>query len=472
MNRLSLRTRIVLIMITLLAAGLTASDLVVIVAVRGPLMDRVDSQLRLFSLAMARLPEPLRQPTPQPLTAPGQVLDLIDEFYVGLLDERGTVVRLARPGGPVADGGPELERLDTAAVAARGGRPFDDRSGRWRAVVAPRSPGPGSVVVAATTAVDSTVAGVRRICLFVGIGLLLVLAAAGWLWVRAGLRPLRRIEETAAAIAAGDLTSRVPELGRPNTEVGSLARSLNGMLRQVELAVAARSGSEARMRRFVADASHEMRTPLAGISGYAELHRMGALPDAEAVDTTFAHIERESQRLGHLVEDLLLLAQLDESSRMLRLAPLDLRTLAVDAVHDLRALDPAREVEMLESGVTPVRGDEARLRQVVSNLIGNVVAHTPAGSPVVLFAGAVGDRAVLEIRDRGPGLTPEQAARVFERFYRADASRSRTTGGAGLGLSIASSIVTAHHGVLELDSVPGAGATFRVSLPRSPGDTT
>jgi two-component system OmpR family sensor kinase len=220
----------------------------------------------------------------------------------------------------------------------------------------------------------------------------------------------------------------------------------------------------------VADASHELRTPLAGINGFAQLYRMGG---AE-VEATMDRIERESLRLTALVDDLLLLAQVDERGVALRRAPMDLRTLAADALHDLRALDPAREVTLTGLGGSdgpspaPVEGDEARLRQVVSNLVGNAIAHTPAGSPVRIGVGTSSGRSVLELADAGPGLPPEVASRVFDRFYRADTSRNRDQGGgAGLGLAIAWSLVTAHGGEVTVDTRAGEGATFRVSLPSS-----
>jgi two-component system OmpR family sensor kinase len=462
MKRFSLRARIVLITIALLTLGFVVSDSVVLVTLRAPLVDRVDSQLRLVGTVLARLPLTLPQ---QAVDNSAKALDLIDEIYLGYLDDEGNVVREVR----VSSGSPELPRLDAASVSTKDGQPFDDASGQWRVLASARVPGPGSVVLAASLGpVEATMARVRTICLLVGLAVLALLAAIGWFWIRAGLRPLRRIEETSAAIAGGDLSRRVPEIAAPQTEIGRLAASLNGMLGQIEKADAARAASEARMRRFVADASHEMRTPLAGISGSAELYRMGALAEPDEVAATFGRVEREAQRLAKLVEDLLLLAQLDEGSGGLQLAPMDLRTLAADALHDLRALDPTREVELTGTGGAPVLGDEARLRQVVTNLVGNAIAHTPPGSPIRIFVGTVGDRAVLEISDRGPGLTPAQAARVFDRFYRADSSRSRSTGGAGLGLSIAYSLATAHGGTLEVESTPGQGATFRLALATAP----
>jgi two-component system OmpR family sensor kinase len=373
----------------------------------------------------------------------------------------------------------------------------------------------GSVVVAASlSTVDGTVGRTRNICLLTGAAVLLLLAAAGWFAVRGGLRPLRRIEETATVIAGGvgrtdppggDLSRRVSAGAGTRTEIGRLSAALDGMLGQLEAAFAAQAASEARMRRFVGDVSHELRTPLFGIRGFAELYQMGGLPDRADVDRTMTRIEREADRLAHLVEDLLLLARLDEPAGAgalpLHLAPMDLRTLAADAREDLRALDPSRPVELTgpapsptarpaliagpgavygmplpageldglgPPGRAPVLGDEARLRQAVANLVGNAIAHTPAGSPVRIGVGTVGGDAVLEVADRGPGLDPEQAARVFDRFYRVDSSRSRDTGGAGLGLSIAQSLASAHGGRVELTSTPGRGATFRVVVPATP----
>jgi two-component system OmpR family sensor kinase len=259
------------------------------------------------------------------------------------------------------------------------------------------------------------------------------------------------------------------------------------MLAQIESAFRARQASEAaarasedRMRRFVADASHELRTPLTSIRGFAELYRHGAVPQDE-VPRTMRRIEDEATRMGGLVEDLLMLARLDER-RPARAEPVDLAVLAGDAVHDVRGLDPDRPVRLtgLQPGSGPVPavvvGDEGGLRQVVTNLVANAVRHTPAGTPVEVAVGVepasegVGPRAVLEVRDHGPGLPDEEAGRIFERFYRVDSSRRRGTGGgSGLGLSIVSAVTAAHGGTVGVRTTPGGGATFRVALP-STGD--
>ncbi|WP_043680098.1 sensor histidine kinase [Streptomyces xylophagus] len=511
--RASLRSRVLLLAVVLLTAGFTAFSLVTGNALRSYMADRVDAQLRASAQVFALLPATVAKTGTGGKPPPGLTdfsTEVLGNPVITYVTKDGKVESsidsLAGPKRTEDASGPDLPTLDASAVAARAGKPFTvaGTSGdtRWRSIAVPRITGakllgggtPGSVIVSAPMSqVDGTVDRMWHIYETTGLGLLVVLGLAGWFAVRSGLRPLTRIEQTAAEIAAGDLSRRVPELAGPHTEMGRLATALNGMLAQVETAFAARAESEARMTRFVADASHELRTPLAGIKGLTDLHRMGALADREDIDATMARIARESDRLARLVEDMLLLARFDEQSLKkadadtdtggdvsavgriapaLDLAPMDLRTLAADALHDVRALDASRPVTLTgPDGVgtpasAPALADEARLRQVVTNLVGNAVAHTPAGSAIRIGVGTVGEEAVLEVADEGPGLTPAQADRIFERFYRADTSRTRATGGAGLGLAIVDSLVGAHGGQVEVRSTPGRGATFRVRLPR------
>ncbi|NKY22895.1 HAMP domain-containing protein [Cellulomonas denverensis] len=382
-------------------------------------------------------------------------------------------------------GDPVMPDLTFDNVERYLGQPFTIHSSRagsaWRAVVVPvTSSHSGELIGWVTVARPmGEVQGIVRsaaVALWTSAAAIMIIGAVAGTWaVRRSLRPLREIEDTAATIAAGDLSRRVPS-GPESTEVGRLAASLNGMLTQIEAAFDARTASEERMRRFVADASHELRTPLAAIRGYGELYRMGALTEKEQVDDTMRRIEQSATRMGGLVEDLLALARLD-ADRPGRTDPVDLAVLATDAAHDLRALDPTREVRVgpLVPGAddalpaTVVRGDESRLRQVLANLVGNVARHTPTGSPAELLVGRVGDRVVLEVRDHGPGIPPEHAARVFERFYRIDASRTReatgTGGGAGLGMAIVAAIVDTHLGSVRIEPTPGGGTTVRVELP-------
>jgi two-component system, OmpR family, sensor kinase len=364
---------------------------------------------------------------------------------------------------------------------------FDGSS--WRAVTLRRTyvtdEGPA---VAATVTVAQNLSDVRRVVeklrllvVLVGGAATVACALLGWLAIWRAFRPLREVERTAAAIAAGDLSQRVPP--RPaTTEVGRLTSSLNIMLSRIESAFRAREASEQRTRRFAADASHELRTPLASIRGFAELYRQGAVPPDE-VPRTMRRIEDEATRMGGLVEDLLLLARLDEQ-RSVRTDPVDLAVLANDALHDTRGLDSDRRLQLtgLDSGgpvPAVVIGDEDRLRQVVANLMANAIRHTPAGSPVEVAVGTragssiEGAVAVLEVRDHGPGLSDEQAAKIFERFYRVDPSRQRGRGGgSGLGLSIVAAVVAAHHGQVEVRPTPGGGATFTVTLPVAPANVT
>ncbi len=269
------------------------------------------------------------------------------------------------------------------------------------------------------------------------------------------LRPLARIEQTAEAITAGDLSRRV-EYADPQTEVGRVGSALNTMLDRIE-------ASDRRLRRFIADASHELRTPLAAVRAYAELFDRGAAARPADLERSMSGITRESERMSLLVEDLLLLARIDEG-RPLEQKPVDLAAVVGEAVDAARVVEPGRQIEV---SVEPamVTGDEARLRQVLDNLLANARTHTPAGTPVSVELRRLDGHAELSVADHGPGLTEEQAARVFERFYRTDSSRARASGGAGLGLSIVAAVAEAHGGTAEARSTPGGGATFVITLP-------
>ena len=359
----------------------------------------------------------------------------------------------------------------------------------------------GTLVVG--TDLGNVNATVRRIAYFdmiVGGVIVLVLALVGVAAVRANLRPLDEIEETAEAIADGHLDRRVPERD-PRTEIGRLGRSLNIMLSQIETAFHAREESEAaahrseeRMRRFIADAGHELRTPLTAIRGFAEYYRQrggmetrwdsdeapatgdGLTPSD--LDRLMQRVEKEAARMGLLVEDLLLLARLDQQRPLAR-QPVDLLSLAGDAVHDARLLAPARTVDLsVQAGAAfLVIGDEPRLRQVIGNLMSNALTHTPDGTPIEVSIGSgtldprlpsSSPAVTLDVTDHGPGMTTEQAHRVFERFYRTDQARTRATGGSGLGLAIVNALVSAHGGVASVRTAPGKGATFRIALPLAP----
>ncbi len=331
----------------------------------------------------------------------------------------------------------------------------------------PPDGGPYQLVVASPlTEADRNLHQLLITEVLVALGVALALGLISWWLVRRDLRPLEEISTTAGAIAAGDLTQRVPE-GDPRTEVGHLGASLNAMLAQIEQAFAERRASEDRLRRFLADASHELRTPLTSIRGYAELFRRGASQNEEDLEKSMRRIEDESARMGVMVEDLLLLARLD-ARRPLDREPVDLTALAADAVADARVADPGRVISMQAAAPIVVEADQARLRQVAVNLLSNAIRHTPSGTPIDVRVSTADGWAALEVVDHGRGLSPDEARRAFEPFYRADPSRDRTTGGAGLGLSIVQAIAEAHGGRVQVESTPGGGATFRVAIPVSP----
>jgi two-component system OmpR family sensor kinase len=297
-----------------------------------------------------------------------------------------------------------------------------------------------------------------------------VVAAIGWWAVRVGLRPLVDMENTATAIAGGDLDRRVSG-DTAHTEIGRLARALNAMLARIHRAFDERDAteaelraSEARLRRFVADASHELRTPIAAVSAYAELFERGASSRPGDLERVMTGIRSETGRMGQLVEELLLLARLDEG-RPIALQPIEIVSLAAQAVSAALTIDERWPITLVASRPVEVNGDEARLRQVIDNLLSNVRAHTPPGTSTVVTIGEEGDTVTIAVADNGPGITSNQASQVFERFYRADPSRLRDRGGSGLGLAIVAAIIAAHGGHVEAAPNPAGGALFTVHLP-------
>ncbi|WP_325050831.1 sensor histidine kinase [Actinomadura spongiicola] len=473
-GRTSLRVKLIAGMLVLVTLGMTVMAAAGASVLRQYLVGRADDQLRgSVGRAVDQVVEGLRS---------GQReinVRIPSEMYAQVRATSGSIVW--QNSAWSESGHPRLpddmsERMDRPfTVNGTGGS-------QWRILAAPVS---GGVLVLAFSLeeVDRTVRSLVTIDAIVGLLVLSVLVGLGVLVVRASLRPLAAVEETAGAIAAGDLSRRVPE-GDPRTEMGRLGRSLNTMLAQIEAAFGARADSEAaarrseetarrseeRMRRFIADASHELRTPLTAIRGFAEFYRQGAARTPEELDRLIGRIEDTASRMGLLVEDLLLLARLDRQ-RPIERRPVDLLAVAADAVQVARVLAPERKIDLsVEGGLAyQVRGDEARLRQVLGNLLTNALTHTPKGTPVDvrLSPGTLRDAPAVsvEVADSGPGLAPEQAERVFERFYRADEARSRAGGGTGLGLAIVAALVAAHDGLVEADSSSGEGATFRVVLP-------
>jgi two-component system, OmpR family, sensor kinase len=341
-----------------------------------------------------------------------------------------------------------------------------------RLVGRPNVDGFSVVLGAPLSSVDRSLVALVRSLVLVGLAVLAVTLLVAWLLIRRNLRPLERITGTAEQISAGDMSQRV-EVTEAHSEVGRLGDAFNTMLDQIQgafesqrAALVAKERSETQLRQFVADASHELRTPLTAVRGYAELYRAGGLAEDEALDQAMSRIGTESRRMAALVEDLLLLARLDQG-RPLREDEVVLSDLVNDAVADARAVEPDRRINgEVEPGVV-VRGDEDRLRQVIGNLMTNVRVHTPPSTPVDVALAARDGVSELRVTDHGPGVDPEHVEHVFDRFYRADTGRSRDTGGAGLGLSIAASVALAHGGTIAYSDTPGGGATFTLTLPRA-----
>ena len=540
-GRVPLRIKLVAALLALVVIALTVISMVGQVAFRSYLQDRADAQLRLLSQQVGQSPGigALHSPV---FRFEGYVVELRDAQGQQVPNCAWCTYQATGPNVPLSQSWLSANNNKLVTIPGTSG------GDTWRVLArsvgyynnTPLGPGPsqsGTLIVAADLGhLDQAVGWLAKVDLLVSAIIVVALAIVGVAMVRASLRPLNDIERTAEAIAAGDLSRRVP-YHDPRTEMGRLATSLNVMLAHVESAFHARAKSEAaaryseeRMRRFLADASHELRTPLTAIRGYAEYYRQrggmengsaaataattaaadagvaaagatgtgapaaavpgpATAPDALAsvsdghgpltrqdMNRIMERVEQESFRMGGLVEDMLVLARLDQQ-RPVERRPVDLLTLAADAVQDARIVAPSRSIDLTvgTGAAFLVLGDEARLRQVISNLMTNALTHTPDGSPISvrISTGLQEGKppvpcAVLEVTDHGPGLTEEQASRVFERFYRADQARGRRTGGSGLGLAIVAALVTAHGGTVGVDTAPHQGATFRITLPLAP----
>jgi two-component system, OmpR family, sensor kinase len=494
LRRVPLRTKLVAAVLALVFAALSLISAASTFALHSFLIQRMDNQLKVYSeQAVSWTSSTLQFQLLSSVIPPEYFLTVRSVSGVGTpVYYGGKITPEDLP--PLAKG---VDQINEHADHAYTVRSLDGNY-LWRVLVERLDNDSVLHVGQRMTGIEDATARLIWVDILVGAGVLIALASLGAAVVRQSLIPLLAIERTAARIAAGDLTQRVPDPENvpaepPTTELGRLSRALNSMLVQIEAAFIARAQSEAaakqaaeaaqlsegravrseaKMRQFVADASHELRTPLTTIRGFAELYRQGAVRDPEDVAKLVRRIEDEASRMGLLVEDLLLLARLDRE-RPLTLGPVELPVLAIDAVQAAEATAPDRTIT-LEIADEPERlvayGDDGRLRQVIGNLMTNALVHTPPEATVTLRLYAVpGDRAVVEISDTGPGLTEAQRERVFERFYRADEARTRHTEreatGTGLGLAIVAAIVRAHEGTVEVLSEPGQGATFRVTLP-------
>ncbi len=491
LNRLSLRARLILGVIALATVGLLVADVATYGSLRSFLVSRTDDSLAAAAAAVDRASHGPRPPPGEIGRNPGGADDHRPGFGphrdIGRLTAAvpGIYVEVRSPDGTVlgSGGSPQFsgqEQKPPPSLARSVAVKTSQSSGAVRYLTVPASKGDGryrvrlsglgdtgNVLVVASSLgdVDSTL---NRLVVIEGLVTIAVLAGIILLglWViRVGLRPLDEIGATAATIAAGDLSHRVARED-DTTEVGRLGKALNAMLSQIETAFQAREASERKLRRFIADASHELRTPLAAVRAYAELFSRGAAHRPDDLERSMAGISRESERMSVLVDELLLLARLDEG-RPLAQEELDLDDVVAESVETARALEPERAIRSDLEEATVV-GDRDALRQVVDNLLANVRAHADPGASVDITLCRNGAIVRLTVADSGPGLTSEQAEHVFERFYRADESRARSAGGAGLGLSIVAAVTDAHGGRVSAAPAPEGGAVFTVELPLAP----
>jgi two-component system, OmpR family, sensor kinase len=460
----SLRGRLLVGVISLVLVGLLISDVVTYFTMQNFLVKRLDDQLNNGQLIARSVLGG---------TGPGR----------GAQDQlpRGTIVELLSASGSLLSAPLRYDFAGSTSTAlpvvphplpaaSEKSPAFLTLAGtagveHYRAAIWPEDSFQGNYIVLAIP-MDDELSILSRLLQLEGLvsaGAVAATVILALLIIRLGLRPLAKMGAVAQDIAAGDLTRRV-EPATSKTEIGRLGLALNGMLSQIEAGFAERTESNRRLRRFVADASHELRTPLTSIRGYSEMLRRGASKSRTDSELARRRIEEESIRMTGLVDDMLVLARLDQG-RPLEQAPVDLAAIARDALADAHAVAPQREISLTSNGPVIVSGDDTRLRQVLGNLVRNALVHTPQNSSIEIAVSTEDSVGRISVADHGPGLGTEDMNRIFEPFYRADPSRSRDSGGSGLGLSIVSAVVTAHGGRVKVSETNGGGATFEVELP-------
>ncbi|MGY5318122.1 ATP-binding protein [Neomicrococcus lactis] len=479
-RQISLRSKLVALMSGLMILGIVATAWGTSYTLQSTLMQQIDSDLAANSGPLMNSMLQLNQQNSSS-TQPSNTDTVRLLRFNGSIRTPDGSVYYALPTASQADT-PQIPALTLAQVQELENRSLDipgtaSGSDGWRMKAFALADNSGYMTIALPlNQAKDTIEQATASIMFTGMLSTLIMSMIAYGATSRAFRPLIRVERTAAAIAAGDLSRRVEDFP-PETEVGRLSHSLNAMLAHIEQAFRGRAMSERKMRQFIQDASHELRTPLVTIRGYSELYRQGGIKEPEHIAQAMGRIENEAKRMGQLVEDLLTLARLDEQ-RPLDVTPVDLLLLASDAVEDAKVSAPDRVVRLIgiDEGPprsAPTRGDEARLRQVVANLMTNAMRYTPAGSPIEVAVGVLPvidgrSDSVLAIRDHGPGISEADAKRVFERFYRADTSRQRETGGTGLGLAIVAAIAAQHDGSVRLTNTVGGGATMSIHLPHVP----
>ncbi|MCP3910947.1 MAG: HAMP domain-containing histidine kinase [Actinomycetia bacterium] len=465
MKRLDLRTRL-LTSVGLVVILQVIVAFAVISVTRNHLVDQIDDRLAV-AMSPERVPgiDPPR-PEPRGETNDRPQSERLGDTYEGVLTAAGPLFTFFAPNTTGTELPPPDIDIDRAESSQ--GRPItiDATDGELHyRLTARREAGGGFVVTAIPLdGVDATMSRLVTVVALTAATISLALALVTWWVLRLGIAPIKRMTTTAEAIAAGDLSERIADIDQ-RTEAGQLGDALNTMLGRIEDSFDERTRAEDKLRQFIADASHELRTPVATIRGYAELYHAGGLGDRAELDDAMRRTEQESQRMSRLITDMLNLAQLDRDPA-LTTHLVDLTTLARDTATDAQATHPERTVTTtVPDGPLVVEGDEDLLRQALANVVGNAVVHTDATATVNVALGRKGPVAVIEVIDNGDGMTSEVVARTTERFYRADPSRSRHKGGSGLGLAIVDTVINAHHGTLHIDSSPGSGTTVTITLP-------
>ena len=468
----TLKNRLVLGVSLLAALGFLVSGILAQSAYRTFLMQEVDSQLTtivessLLRLDRAGIEAEEGADAGRPFRPLEPLRGVPTAAVITLIDFQGQI--LGSVGGDLSASKIEIA-LDRVLDRDTYGVPFTFESGNSHyRVLALELPSRVGIVIASISLedVDDSIARLQYLMLLIGVATMILIIVLSRRAITISLKPLAAVGSTAAAIAEGNLSARLP-IAKPETEVGRLVGSLNQMLTRIEDSFAVRVKSEEKLRRFVADASHELRTPLTAIRGFAELHRQGAVTGEEKTRELIGRIEDESIRMGTLVEDLLLLARLDQSPEIER-EPVNLNELIHSASESARASSPEHQISMiLPDEELFILGDRNRIFQVVANLLENARNHTPAGSSIQVSLTESEDEIKIEVADNGPGIEKHDLERIFERFYRADSSRTRTrkSEGSGLGLSIVKAVMQAHGGDVTVDSTMGVGSTFTLHFP-------